>query len=108
MQKCIQCKKCACWKSLKRWIFSDFRELNEVIDLHAERMLVGMRSRIPLVIWIGLFGLAMLGMAAVGYQSALWATRRLPVMLALVLAFSVALLLIADLDREHEGLLRAS
>jgi hypothetical protein len=84
------------------------QSLNEVIDLHAERVLVGMRSRIPLVIWIGLFGLAMLGMAAVGYQSALWATRRSPAMIALVLAFSVVLLLIADLDRGQEGLLRVS
>jgi hypothetical protein len=67
-----------------------------------------MRSRIPLVIWIGLFGLAMLGMAAIGYQSALSATRRSPAMLAMVLAFSVVLLLIADLDRGQEGLLQVS
>ena len=45
------------------------QSLNEVIDLHAKRVLVGTRSRIPAVIWFGLFGLAMLGMAAVGYQA---------------------------------------
>jgi hypothetical protein len=84
------------------------QSLNDVIDLHSKRVLVGMRSRIPLVIWLGLFGLAMLGMAAVGYQAALCATRRSPAMLALVLAFSVVLLLIADLDRGQEGLLRVS
>jgi hypothetical protein len=84
------------------------QSLNEVIDLHAKRVFVGLRSRIPLVIWIGLFGLAMLGMAAVGYQAALSATRRSPAMLALVLTFSVVLLLIADLDRGQEGLLRVS
>ena len=50
----------------------------------------------------------MLGMAAVGYQSGLSATRRSPAMLALVLAFAVVLLLIADLDRGQEGLLRIS
>ena len=48
----------------------------------------------------------MLGMAAVGYQAGLSATRRSPAMLALVLAFAVVLLLIADLDRGQEGLLR--
>jgi hypothetical protein len=84
------------------------QSLNDVIDLHAKRVLVGLRSRIPLVIWIGLFGLAMLGMASVGYQAALCATRRSPAMLALVLTFAVVLLLIADLDRGQEGLLRIS
>jgi hypothetical protein len=82
------------------------QSLNDVIDLHAKRVFIGIRSRVPLVIWVGLFGLAMLGMAAVGYQAALSATRRSPAMLALVLTFSVVLLLIADLDRGQEGLLR--
>jgi hypothetical protein len=84
------------------------QSLNQVIDLHATRVFVGLRSRIPVVIWIGLFSLAMLGMAAVGYQAALAATRRSPAMLGLVLAFAVVLLLIADLDRGQEGLLRVS
>jgi len=84
------------------------QSLNDVIDVHSERVLVGMHSRIPLVIWSGLFGLAMLGMTAVGYQSALSATRRTPAMVALVLAFSVVLSLIADLDRGQEGLLQVS
>ena len=87
---------------------TDIPSVNEVIDLHAKRILVGMRSRIPVVIWVGLFGLATLGMAAVGYQAALSATRRSPAMLALVLAFAVVLFLIADLDRGQEGLLRVS
>ena len=84
------------------------QSLNDVIDLHAKRVFVGLRSRIPLVIWIGVFGLSVLGMAAVGYQAALCVTRRSPAMLGLVLAFAVVLLLIADLDRGQEGLLRIS
>lgn len=84
------------------------QSLNDVIDLHAKRVLIGLRSRIPLVLWAGLFGLSMLGMAAVGYQAALSDTRRSPAMLSLVVAFSVVLLLIADLDRGQEGLLRIS
>jgi hypothetical protein len=82
------------------------QSLNDVIDLHAKRMLVGLRSRIPLVIWIGLFGLAILGMIAVGYECGLSETRRTPAMLGLVFAFSVVLMMILDLDRGHEGLLR--
>ena len=85
------------------------QSLNEVIDLHAKRVLVGMRSRIPVVIWVGLFGLAMLGMAAVGYQAGLvgdaafarharrWCWRSRSCCCS-----------IADLDRGQEGLLRVS
>ena len=82
--------------------------LNDMIDLHAERVQVGMRSRIPLVIWAGLFGLAMLSMAAVGYQSGISATSRSPAMPGLVLAFAIVLAIIADLDRPREGLLQVS
>jgi hypothetical protein len=82
--------------------------LNNVIDVHAKRLLVGLYSRIPLVIWAGLFGLSMLSMAAVGYQAALTTTRRSPVMFGLVFTFTIVLLLIADLDRGQEGLLRVS
>jgi hypothetical protein len=78
-----------------------------VIDLHATRLLA-MRSRVPLALWIALCFLSTLGMAAVGYQSALAATRRSPAMLALVLAFSTVLYLIVDLDRGQEGLFRIS
>jgi hypothetical protein len=79
-----------------------------VIDLHAKRVLVGIRSRIPPVLWTGLIGLAVLGMAAVGYQAGLAGTRRSPAMPGLVLAFAGVLIMIADLDRGQEGLLRVS
>jgi hypothetical protein len=84
------------------------QSLNEMIDLHAKRLLIGARSRIPISIWAGLFGLALLGMAAVGYQAGLSATRRSPAMLGMVLAFAGVLFLIADLDRAHEGFLTVS
>jgi hypothetical protein len=84
------------------------QSLNEMIDLHAKRVLVGARSRIPISIWAGLFGLALLGMAAMGYQMGLSATRRSPAMLGMVLGFAGVLFLIADLDRAHEGFLTVS
>jgi hypothetical protein len=82
------------------------QSLNDVIDLHAKRVMLGLRSRIPLVIWIGVLGLAVIGLASVGYQAGLSATRRSPAMIALVFAFAIVLMLISDLDRAHEGLLR--
>ena len=84
------------------------QSLNQVIDLHAERVLMGMRSRIPLVVWVMLMCLATLGVLSVGYQAALTETRRSPAMLGLVLAFASVMYLIADLDRGHEGLLQVS
>jgi hypothetical protein len=83
------------------------QSLNETIDLHTIRLLA-MRSRVPLALWAALCFLSTLGMAAVGYQSALAATRRSPAMLALVLAFATVLYLIIDLDRGQEGLFRIS
>ena len=82
--------------------------LNEVIDVHSERLLVGLRSRIPSVIWAGLIGLAVLGMVAMGYQAGLSVTQRSPAMVGLSLAFAVVMVLIADLDRAQEGFLRVS
>ena len=81
---------------------------SDMIDVHAKRVLIGTRSRIPVTIWAGLFGMAFLGMVSVGYQSGLSATRRSPAMLAMVFAFAGVLLLIADLDRGQEGFLRVS
>jgi len=84
------------------------QSLNDVIDLHAKRLLLGIHSRIPIVIWLGVFGLSLLGMWAVGYQAALTTTRRSPAMIGLVLTFAIVLLLIGDLDRGHEGFLQIS
>lgn len=84
------------------------QSLNDVIDIHAKRVLVGLRSRIPMVIWVGVIGLAFLGILEIGYQSGLSGTRRSPSMIGLILAFAVVLNLIADLDRGHEGLLLVS
>lgn len=84
------------------------RSLNELIDVHAIRIQVGVRSRVPIGIWAGLFALALLGMASVGYQAGLSATRRSPAMVGMVVAFAGVLYIIADLDRPQEGLLRVS
>ncbi len=84
------------------------QSLNQMIDLHAKRVQIGMRSRIPISIWVGLFTLALLGMASMGYQAGLSPTRRSPAMFGLVLAFASVLFLIADLDRPREGFLLVS
>jgi hypothetical protein len=84
------------------------QSLNEVIDLHAKRVMVALRTRVPPPIWVALYLLAILSMAAMGYNQGLTSTRRSLAGFALIFAFSVVLLLIVDLDRPGEGLLRVS
>jgi hypothetical protein len=84
------------------------QSLNQMIEMHAKRVQIGMRSRIPITIWLGLFALALLAMSSVGYQAGLSPTRRSPAMLGLLLAFASVFFLIADLDRPFEGYLAVS
>ena len=82
--------------------------LNEVIDLHATRIMAGLRSRVPAVIWIVLYLLWFLGMVLMGYQLGLADSRRSLAAFALILGFSLVLFLIADLDRPAKGMLQVS
>lgn len=84
------------------------QSLNEVIDLHAKRLAVALRSRIPGVIWAGLYGLAVLALAGIGYQSGLAGTTRSLETVVVAVAFSLVIWLIADLDRPGEGFLTVS
>ena len=84
------------------------QSLNQVIELHAQRIMAGLRSRVPGVIWIVLYLLATLTMLMMGYQTGLAGKRRSLAVVALILAFSSVLLLIADLDRPGQGLLSTS
>lgn len=92
-------------KSIMTGLF--IQSLNETIDLHATR-LHALRSRIPLAVWAMMALVTTMAMLATGYQEGLASARRSPVILALVLAFSGVVGMIADLDRPQEGLLRVS
>jgi hypothetical protein len=82
--------------------------LNEVIDVHAKRVMAGVRSRVPGMIWVVLYLLAILAMLMIGYHEGLTKSRRSIAVIALVLGFSSVLYLIADLDRPVQGTLRVS
>ncbi len=79
------------------------QSLNEVIDLHAKRVMAGLGSRIPAAIWIVLYFLAILSMGAMGYHEGLTSKRCSVAVVSMVLAFSAVLFLIADLDRPGQG-----
>ncbi len=84
------------------------QSLNELIDLHSDRIQIGVRNRVPGVIWGMLYFVAIVAMAEIGYHEGLTSLRRSPAVLALVLTFSAVMTLIADLDRPQEGLVRVS
>ena len=84
------------------------QSLNEVIDLHAKRVAVGVRNRIPGVIWVALFAIAVLSLTAMGYHAGLAATSRSPAVLVVAFTFSAVIGVIADLDRPQDGFLRTS
>jgi hypothetical protein len=84
------------------------QSLNDLIDLHAKRLLVGLRSRIPMTVWLVLFTVAALSFGSLGYHSGLTGARRSPIVLTLAITFAFVLWMVIDLDRPLEGFLRIS
>ena len=78
-----------------------------MIDMHGTR-LAAVRNRIPMPVWIFVFLTAAVGMMSIGYQAGLSGSRRSLATLAMVVAFSGVIMLIADLDRPQHGFLRVS
>jgi len=81
--------------------------LNEVIDVHTERIVVGF-FRIPLNIWLAVYFIALLTMAMVGFQNGVTGNRAFVTQLVMILAFAGVILLIVDLDRPQEGFIQVS
>lgn len=84
------------------------QSLNEVIDLHAKRVMVALHSRVPELVWVALYFIAALSMASLGYHQGLSGSRRSLAVWALALTFSSVIILIVVLDRPQEGVLRVS
>lgn len=79
--------------------------LNDLSNVHALRVTVGMHARIPPGIWLALYALVILSMLAVGYHTAIAGSRRSWMMLILALSFCLVITLIAALDRAKGSLL---
>jgi hypothetical protein len=81
---------------------------NQLIDLHQSRKTVGLQYRIPGTVWLILLLLTAISMLVVGYQGGGAGRRPLRGAPVLAVAFALMLVLIADLDRANEGMLRVS
>jgi hypothetical protein len=73
--------------------------LNEMSNLHAMRVGVGLNARIPSAIWAVLMSLLIFGMIGVGYHTAIADSRRPRVTPFLAVSFSLVIALIAALDK---------
>lgn len=93
-------------KSVITSLFS--QSVNQLIELHSQRVTAGLRSRIPAAIWIGLYLVLILAMAAVGYQEGMASKRRSIAVITVVCGFSIVMFLIADLDRPGQGYLQVN
>jgi purine-cytosine permease-like protein len=82
--------------------------LNGVIDLHARRIAAALHNRVPVTVWVALYTVVLIALTLIGYQSGMTGTKRVLVPSLLILAFSVVILLIADLDRPQQGMLKVS
>jgi hypothetical protein len=104
------------WAIAEQWVDTDtsattaqyVSSLNEVIDLHTERVVTGLQIRIPPTILLTIYIIALAAMFLVGVQSGYADTRNLVALITLVLVLSAVLFLIVDLDRSQEGLLQVS
>jgi hypothetical protein len=85
------------------------QSLNNVIDSHEKRIALGIHYRLPGIIWIVLYGVAILAFVMGGYDGGVSGSRRIiTITLSTAVAFSVVFLLEVALDRPHEHLLSTS
>jgi hypothetical protein len=82
--------------------------VNELLDLHTSRVTTGMQYHIPATVWLVVYLLAGASMLALGYQVGMSGVRRIYGTTVVAASFSLVILMIADLDRPGEGLLRVS
>ncbi len=82
--------------------------LNDVIDLHTERLSTEIDFRLPLPFVLGLLGVSFLTMMLVGITDSYHERRNRIALIVLVMILSLALLLIIELDRSNTSLIRVS
>lgn len=75
-----------------------------MINAHDQRLQVSLFNRISPIIWLTLYGMAMLSMAVMGYQAGLTGTRSSFATWTLAATFAFVIVLITDLDRPRMSL----
>ncbi len=73
--------------------------LNEIMAVHANRVEIGVQARVPVGIWVALYGLTGLCMMIMGYHAGITGSRRSMSAVLLAVAFALVIAMIASLDR---------
>ncbi len=82
------------------------QSINDVIDMHQNRLTAAVRNRITGSIWLTLLTISALTMVTVGFQAGYSLSRRLIAVIPLALAFAALTAVIADLDHPQKGLIK--
>ena len=77
--------------------------LNEMIDLHTERIVVALQYRIPDAIWGALYLLTALTFGLVGFEIGITGGGNVWASFIIAFIFSTVIFLITDLDRPMQG-----
>jgi hypothetical protein len=80
--------------------------LNEVIDLHTERINAELGFRVPPIMVLGLYVVAVMTMILIGVYDSYREKHNIIALIMVVLIVSVVFLMIVDMDRSNVGLLQ--
>lgn len=80
--------------------------LNHLIEMQLRRIGAAVRARVPNGVWLTLGLLTIISMVTLGYQNGLVSPARSRAAFMLVLAYSITMHLIIDLDRPQQGFVR--
>jgi hypothetical protein len=73
--------------------------LSELSSVQTKRLAIGVRTRVPLGIWITLYSLTILGMLSMGYHAGIAGSKRSKATWIVAISFGMVIALIASLDR---------
>ena len=82
--------------------------INDVVNINASRVVIGLHTRIPEGIWQVLLILTLLAMFSVGYQIAIVGSKRSWATWIMAISFSLVIVMIEALDRSHTKLISIS
>jgi len=82
--------------------------INHLMDIHADRVTVGLQLRVPPGLWAVLILLTSFGMMSVGYQTGIAGSKRSMARPLLAAAFAIVITMIVSLDRPYGGLISVS
>jgi hypothetical protein len=84
------------------------QSLTDAIDVHGERALIGVRTRIPIVAWIVLIAIMFTSIASAGYLAGLAGARRSIAATGYALVFAAVIVMIVAADVPGTEQLRTS